>query len=105
LDEPAEITRDVLEAAFRAVDGERERAWSSRSEEAKDAYVQRLRRGAREPVELSALLVDRELAQRWEGVHWLLRAEFCAWINAGRTGFTRRRRAAFALKQAPTETL
>ena len=98
-----EITHDSVEAALRAVGGEREQRWNSRNEEAQDAYVQRLQEGSAEPAELSALLVDPEASELWASVHWLLRAEFCAWINEGRTRFTRRRRAAFALRQAPTD--
>ena len=98
-----EITHDSVEAALRAVGGEREQRWNSRNEEAQDAYVQRLQEGSAEPAELSALLVDPEAFELWASVHWLLRAEFCAWINEGRTRFTRRRRAAFALRQAPTD--
>jgi hypothetical protein len=101
---PIEITRERVEAALRSVGGEREQRWSSRSEEGKEAYVERLRQGVREPAELSALLVDPEAAKRWADLHWLLRTEFCAWINEGRTRFTRRRRAAFALRRAPAAT-
>jgi hypothetical protein len=96
--EPAEITRAAVDAAIRSVGGEREQRWDTSSDEAKDAYVQRLRQGAGEPVELSALLADPDAAERWAGLPWLLRAEYAAWINGARTGFMRRRRAAFALK-------
>jgi hypothetical protein len=96
--EPAEITREAVDSAFRAVGGRREQRWDTSSEEAKVAYVQRLRQGAREPVELSELLADPADAERWAGLPWLLRAEYAAWINGARTRFVRRRRAAFALK-------
>jgi hypothetical protein len=102
--DPTEITREAVDAAVRAVGGEREQRWESSSEERKAAYVQRLRQGASEPAELSVLLADPDAAERWAGLPWLLRAEYVAWINAARTGFMRRRRAAFAVKSeaAPT---
>jgi hypothetical protein len=102
---PVDITRDSVEAALRSAGGERAQRWNSRTEEGKAAYVQRLRHGSSEPAELSALLVGPEAAGRWADVHWLRKAEFCAWINEGRTSWTRRRRAAFALRQAPIEKL
>jgi hypothetical protein len=101
--QPAEINREVVEAALRAIGGAREQAWDSRSEDAKDAYVQRLRQGADEPSELTVLLAGQDAADRWAGVPWLLRAEYAAWIKSGRTRFTRRRRAAFALRNAPAD--
>jgi hypothetical protein len=101
--QPAEINRGVVEAALRAIGGEREQGWDNRSEAAKDAYVRRLRQGAEEPSELTSLLADPDVAARWAGVPWLLRAEYVAWINSGRTGFTRRRRAAFALRNDPAD--
>jgi hypothetical protein len=97
---PVEITRDSVDGALRGAGGERLERWNARSDEAKDDYVERLRQGAREPGELAALLADPEAAEGWAEVHWLLKAEFCAWINEGRIGFTRRRRAAFALRRA-----
>ncbi len=98
MSEPAEITREAIDAAFCAVGGEREQRWDTSSEEAKVAYVERLQHGAREPVELSLLLADPDHAERWAGLPWLIRAEYVAWINGARTGFMRRRRAAFALR-------
>jgi hypothetical protein len=103
MDRPTEISREAVAAAFRAAGGEREQSWDARSAAAKDAYVRRLREGASEPAELAVLLGDSELAERWANVPWLLRAEYVAWINSARTGFTRRRRAAFALKNASGE--
>ena len=104
MSEPAEITRAAVDAAFRSVGGEREQRWGESGDEAKDAYVQRLRQGAGEPVELSGLLADPDAAERWAGLPWLLRAEYVAWINGARTGFMRRRRAAFALKNEAEST-
>jgi hypothetical protein len=103
MDEPPELTRESIDAAFRAAGGEREQSWDDRSDEAKQAYVQRLRQGADEPAELSALLADADAAARWAELPWLVRAEYVAWINDARTGFTRRRRAAFALRKAAAE--
>jgi hypothetical protein len=103
VNQPVEITRSEVDEAFRAAGGEREQSWRNRSEEAKDAYIQRLRRGAEEPAELSALRADPDAAERWAEVPWLLRAEYVAWINGGRTRFARRRRAAFALRNAPAD--
>ena len=105
MSQPAEINRDVVEAALRAIGGEREEGWDNRSEDGKDAYVRRLRQGGEQPAELTALLADPAAAELWAGVPWLLRAEYAAWVNSGRTGFTRRRRAAFALRNVPSEQL
>ena len=105
MNEPAEITREAVDSALRAAGGEREQRWDTSSEEARVAYVQRLREGAREPAELSVLLADPADAERWAGLPWLIRAEYVAWINGARTGFVRRRRAAFALKNDVSKRL
>ena len=105
MNEPVEITRAAVDAAFRAAGGEREQSWENRSDQQKDGYVQRLRQGAGEPAELSVLLADPDAAERWAGLPWLLRAEYVAWINGARTGLVRRRRAAFAVRSEVTKLL
>jgi hypothetical protein len=102
---PVEITLANVNTAFSAVGGERERDWDKLDDMAKDVYARRLQEKGREPVELSVLLTQSEAARRWAEVHWLVRAEFCAWISEARTGFIRRRRAAAALRHAPKENV
>jgi hypothetical protein len=71
----------------------------------KDAYVSRLAANAQEPPELLTLLADDPAAElRWRGAHFLVRAEFCAFINEGRFQWQRKWRARTAIKAAPKET-
>jgi hypothetical protein len=74
-------------------------------DEGKDAYVQRLAANADEPSELTRLLGDDPAAENlWRSGHFLVRAEFCAFINEGRFGWQRKWRAKTALKAAPKES-
>jgi hypothetical protein len=79
--------------------------WGSLTDEEKDAYVRRLAANAHEPPDLLTLLAQDSAAEtRWRATHFLVRAEFCAFINEARFQWQRKWRAKTAIKAAPKET-
>jgi hypothetical protein len=93
-------TRDALEHEALIVGGEVRKDWNSLTEEQKDAYVERLAANAKEPPELTALLEKPGAEERWRSAHWLVRAEFCAFITDAKFGWQRRWRARTVLRDA-----
>jgi Bacteriocin-protection, YdeI or OmpD-Associated len=56
-----------------------------------------------DPPELTALLADAALRRAWSSVPWTMQREYCRWVSAGRTSFTRRKRARSAIREAAEE--
>jgi hypothetical protein len=99
------ITRDVVDHESQLAGGPVKAQWDPLDDEGRDAYVQRLAANVGEPAELLALSADDPAAEiRWRLTHFLVRAEFCAFINESRFGWQRKRRAKTALDAAPRQT-
>jgi hypothetical protein len=95
------ITRDTVEHEAIIAGGKVRKHWDSLNETQRDAYVQSLAAHASEPPELAALLTEPQAIERWRTAHWLVRAEFCMFVAAGKFRWQRRWRARTVLRDAP----
>src|SRR5262249_26208998 len=98
---PLEITETELATAVSEAAPARQTAWAGLSPERRAAYLEETRRFGGEPPELTALLREGSMRETWNAAPLLVRLEWSRWINHGRTGLQRRRRAQRAVVEAP----
>ena len=102
---PLDLTIDEYEERLAVAGAERLALWRQMPDDERVLYVDRMRAGGGDPPELLVLLRDPENREAWGYVPWIVQREYCLWINEGRIGPIRQRRARIAIRDAPMASM